>query len=56
MTVKELISMLLDEKMDAKVMIEVTKDGKETGKLFDIKNVTHWAYMPLLMVEDWRKE
>ena len=48
MTVKELITRLLDEPMDAEVKLETSNN------LFEITNVTQWASLALIQFKDWR--
>lgn len=54
MTVKELITSLLDEEPNAKVSVEICEHGKTTNCLFDIKEIKHWGHQVQIIIEDWR--
>lgn len=60
MTVKELITTLLNEPMDAEVKISYPKAHTDelgemvSGYCFDIDYVDHWGGMAMLNFTDWR--
>ena len=60
MTVKELITRLLEEDMNEEVCLQTTdsKHVDETNKkghvLFHISSIEHWNGMPLINFTDWR--
>ena len=62
MTVKELISILLDMPMEAEVNLQdktghSTKHGKCSGYVFDITEVEFWSkYRILINFIDWRSD
>lgn len=68
MTVKDLITMLLDEPMDAEIMLQTDYDKPvesynnnvrsiTSGIIFDIDSVERWASNRILInFTDWRKE
>ena len=63
MIVKELITRLLEEDMNAEVYIATTdesrKDETSTEKnnvIFDIKEVEHWGHNAYIGFTDWRSE
>lgn len=62
MTVRELITKLLDEEMNTEVRIalddkHITKNGHEvSGYLFDIEQVRHWSGSAELVFVDYRKD
>ena len=62
MTVKELITKLLDEEMNTEIRIalddkHIDKNGNEVlGYLFDIEQVRHWNRSVELVFIDYRKE
>ena len=62
MTVKELITRLLDEDMNEEVCIQTTdpkfvdSHNKQGKIIFHIENVEHWNYQPFLKFTDWRVE
>lgn len=62
MTVKELITNLLEEDMNAEVMVATTdesrKDEYSTEKnnvIFKINEVEHWGNSAYIGFTDWRK-
>lgn len=60
MTVKQLITRLLDEPMDAEVQVQYPKEhedeyGTTKGYLFEIDSVEHWGKMFLINFTDWRE-
>lgn len=62
MTVKELITKLLEEDMNTEVRLaldekEIDEYGEEVnGYLFNIDEVRHWGYVAELVFTDYRKE
>lgn len=69
MTVKDLITRLLDEPMDAEIMLQTDYDKPvetysaecvrcvTSGVVFDIDSVEHWASNRIMInFTDWRKE
>lgn len=68
MTVKELITRLLDEPMDAEIMLCTDYDKEEVevygeirvvnrGVIFDIDEIEHWASDRVYInFTDWRKD
>lgn len=68
MTVKDLITMLLNEPMDAEIMLQTDYNNPvesynnnvrsiTSGVVFDIDSVEHWASNRILInFTDWRKE
>ena len=61
MTVKELITMLLEEDMNTEVKLSINGDfldeqgEKISGYLFDIDNVEHWGGLCCINFTDYRK-
>lgn len=60
MTVKELITKLLDENMDNEVQISIDKvhydeNGRSEGYLFDIESVVHGYGGCIIKFKDWRE-
>ena len=55
MTVKELITRLLDEDPNEEIAVTIDADDKAgmSGFLFQIKEVKHWNYMALIYPDDW---
>ena len=68
MTVKNLITRLLDEPMDAEIMLQTDYNNPveshstgcvrsvTSGVVFDIDYVERWANRILINFTDWRKE
>lgn len=68
MTVKDLITRLLDEPMNAEIMLQTVYDkpiesysnnvrSVTSGAVFDIDSVEHWASNCILInFTDWREE
>lgn len=61
MTVRELITRLLDEDMDAEVMLqthdaEYEKKNDVSGLCFHIDNVERWGGKPYINFTDWRNK
>lgn len=62
MTVRELITKLLDEEMNAEIKIALDEKhtdkygNKSLGYLFDIEQVRHWNGSAELVFVDYRKE
>ena len=60
MTVRELITSLLNEDMDAEVKLCYPKKYTDelgnnlSGSLFDIDYVDHWNEMAMINFTDWR--
>lgn len=61
MTVKELITRLLEEDMDEEVILQTTdprfveETNKEGKVFFRIDNVEHWNHRPIINFIDWRQ-
>ena len=63
MTVKELITRLLDEDMDSKVMLSTTDESmmtktstKTNNIVFEIEGIEDWGGSSYIYFTDWRKE
>lgn len=55
MKVRELITRLLDEPMDAEVKLGTIDDSRECKQIvFKIDEVEHWNYNAYLKFTDWR--
>ena len=67
MKVKDLITMLLNEPMDAEIMLQTDYDkavesysnnvrSVTRGVVFDIDSIEHWSNRILINFTDWRDE
>ena len=54
MTVKELITRLLEEDMNAEVQVQTRDRNIKGDVVFAIDNVEHWGGYPYLNFTDWR--